>query len=38
MPAVQHYYSPNGKLLDKPLRGLDIVVMPDGTTRKFVVK
>lgn len=31
-------YSPNGKPLDKLQKGLNIVVMPDGTTRKVVVK
>ena len=31
-------YSPNGKKLDKLQKGLNIVVMQDGTTRKVVVK
>ena len=31
-------YSPNGKLLTKLQKGLNIVVMQDGTTKKVVVK
>ena len=31
-------YAPNGKKLDKLQKGLNIVVMPDGTTKKIVVK
>ena len=31
-------YSPNGKLLNRLQKGLNIVVMQDGTTRKVVVK
>lgn len=31
-------YSPNGKLLSKLQKGLNIVVMQDVTTRKVVVK
>ena len=31
-------YSPNGKLLSKLQKGLNIVVMQDGTTKKVVVK
>ena len=31
-------YSPNGKRLDKPQKGLNIVVMQDGTTKKVVVR
>ena len=31
-------YAPNGKLLDKLQKGLNIVVMQDGTTKKVVVK
>ena len=31
-------YSPNGKLLNKLQKGLNIVVMQDGTTKKVVVK
>lgn len=31
-------YSPNGKKLDKLQKGLNIVVMQDGTTKKVVVK
>ena len=37
-PIEKYYYAPNGKLLDKPQKGLNIVVMQDGTTRKVVVK
>ena len=36
--TAKAYYSPNGKLLNRPQKGLNIVVMPDGTTRKVVVK
>ncbi len=31
-------YAPNGKLLNKLQKGLNIVVMKDGTTKKVVVK
>ena len=31
-------YSPNGKKLDKPLKGLNIVIFNDGTVKKIVVK
>ena len=31
-------YTPNGELLNKLQKGLNIVVMTDGTTRKVVVK
>ena len=31
-------YAPNGKQLDKLQKGLNIVVMQDGTTKKVVVK
>lgn len=31
-------YNPDGKLLDKPRKGLNIVVMADGTVKKLVVK
>ncbi len=30
------YFAPNGKKLSKPQKGLNIVVMQDGTTRKVV--
>ena len=39
--APQHnvrIYSPNGKKLDKPQKGLNIVVFGDGTVKKVVVK
>jgi hypothetical protein len=32
------YYSPEGKPLDRPQRGLNIVVMQNGTVRKVFVK
>ena len=32
------FYTPDGKLLDKPRKGLNIVVMADGTVKKLVVK
>ena len=31
-------YSPNGKKLDKPQKGLNIVIFNDGTVKKMVVK
>lgn len=31
-------FSPNGKRLNQPQRGLNIIVMNDGTTRKVMVK
>jgi uncharacterized repeat protein (TIGR02543 family) len=31
-------YSPNGKMLAKPEKGINIIRMKDGTTRKVVVK
>lgn len=31
-------YTPDGKLLDKPRKGLNMVVMADGTVKKLVVK
>ena len=31
-------YSPDGKKLDKPQNGLNIIVFSDGTTKKIVVK
>ncbi|MBO6187466.1 MAG: leucine-rich repeat protein [Prevotella sp.] len=33
-----HIYSPNGKKLDKLQKGLNIVVLDDGTVKKVVVK
>ncbi len=33
-----HIYAPNGKKLDKLQKGLNIVVMPNGTIKKIVVK
>ena len=37
-PAEEHYFTIDGKRLDKLQKGLNIVVMPDGATRKVVVK
>ena len=37
LPGVR-IYAPNGKRLDKLQKGINIVVMKDGTTRKVVVK
>ena len=37
LPGVR-IYAPNGKRLDKLQKGVNIVVMPDGATRKVVVK
>ena len=37
-PTAQHYYTIDGKLLAAPQRGLNIVKMSDGTTRKVVVR
>ena len=34
----QHYYSLDGKRINQPQRGLNIIKMNDGTTRKVVVK
>ena len=31
-------YSPNGKKLDKPQKGLNIIIFNDGTVKKIVVK
>ena len=31
-------YSPNGKMLDNPQKGLNIIRMNDGSTRKVVIK
>ena len=32
------FYTPDGKLLDKPQKGLNIIRMSDGTVKKIVVK
>ena len=37
-PTAQYYYTIDGKLLAAPQRGLNIVKMSDGTTRKVVVR
>ena len=31
-------YAPNGKMLTKPQKGINIIRMKDGTTKKVVVK
>ena len=31
-------YDSNGRLMDKPFKGLNILKMSDGTTRKVIVK
>jgi hypothetical protein len=36
--APESYYSPNGIQLEKPVKGLNIVKMKDGSTRKVIVK
>lgn len=38
LPQDVHIYSPNGKKLDKLQKGLNIVLMRDGTIRKIVMK
>ena len=37
LPGVR-IYAPNGKQLNRLQKGVNIVVMPDGATRKVVVK
>ena len=37
-PTIQHYYTIDGKLLAAPQRGVNIVKMSDGTTRKVVLR
>ena len=34
----ESYFSPNGIQLEKPVKGLNIIKMKDGTTRKVMVK
>lgn len=36
--TIEHYYTPDGVRSDKPQRGLNIIRMSDGTTRKVLVK
>ncbi len=38
MVTGERYYSPDGKRLDQPQRGLNIIRMSNGTTRKVIVK
>jgi hypothetical protein len=35
---IVRIYSPNGKVLNKPQKGLNLVLMRDGTIRKIVIK
>lgn len=35
---IEQYYTPDGMRIDKPQRGLNIVRMSDGTTRKVLAK
>lgn len=35
---IVRIYSPNGKVLSKPQKGLNLVLMRDGTIRKIVIK
>ena len=34
----ESYYSPNGIQLEKPMKGLNIIKMKDGSTRKVIVR
>ena len=34
----ESYFSPNGIQLEKPVKGLNIIKMKDGTIRKVIVK
>lgn len=38
LQGIKAIYTPNGKKLDKPQKGLNIIVMQDGTVRKVYVK
>ena len=35
---IVRIYTPNGKVLNKPQKGLNLVLMRDGTIRKIVIK
>ena len=35
---IVRIYSPNGKVLNKPQKGLNLVVMKNGTIRKIIIK
>ena len=37
-PQDVQIYSPNGKKLNKLQKGLNIIMMKDGTIRKIVIK
>jgi hypothetical protein len=36
--GVKAGYAPNGKMLDKPQKGVNLLLMKDGTIRKVVVR
>lgn len=36
--GVKAVYAPNGKMLDKPQKGVNLLLMKDGTIRKVVVR
>ena len=38
LQGVKAIYAPNGKKLDKPQKGLNIIIMNDGTVKRIVVK
>ena len=38
LQGIKAIYTPNGRKLDKPQKGLNIIVMQDGTVKKVVVK
>ena len=38
LQGVKAIYAPNGKKLDKPQKGLNIIIMNDGTMKKVVVR
>ena len=38
LQGIKAIYAPNGKKLDKPQKGLNIIIMNDGTIKKVVAK
>ena len=38
LQGIKAIYAPNGKKLDKPQKGLNIIIMNDGTVRRIVIK
>jgi len=36
--AANRYYAPNGRELQRPQRGVNIIVAGDGSTKKMVAK